>query len=148
MRIILQRVSEAKVEVGGEIIGQIQAGLLLFLGVTHEDTEKEIDTLIEKVINLRIFADESEEKHFDRSILEIGGEILVVSQFTLYGRTDKGRRPAFIEAAPPEQAEKLYNLFVQKTGEKSGLKVESGQFQALMKVHLVNDGPVTFLLES
>lgn len=148
MKIVLQRVSEAKVEVDGETIGQIDGGYLLLLGVTHGDSAKDIDFLVEKIMNLRLFPEQAENKHFEKSILEIQGEILVVSQFTLYGRTDKGRRPSFVEAAKPEEAEKLYNLFVQQIKQRSSLKVETGKFQAMMKVHLVNDGPVTFLVSS
>jgi len=147
MKVLLQKVSEARVEVEGELVGQIGPGMLLFVGVTHEDTEKEADLLVEKLINLRIFADQEGIKHFDRSILDVQGQILVVSQFTLYARTDKGRRPDFNEAAKPEEAEKLYNYFVQQMKEKSSLKVETGQFQAMMKVHLVNDGPITLEIE-
>ena len=148
MKILLQKVSEARVEVEDKVIGQIGAGILLFLGITHEDTEKDVDFLVDKVLNLRIFKNEEEEKYFDKSVLDISGDILVVSQFTLYGKTDKGRRPSFVEAAKPEEAERLYNLFVQKIREKSGLRVETGQFQAMMQVHLVNDGPVTLVIRS
>lgn len=146
MKVLLQKVLEAKVEVDGKTIGAIGKGYLLFLGITHTDSEKDIDFLIEKVLNLRIY--EADGKYFDKSIVDAGGEILVVSQFTLYARTDKGRRPDFNEAAKPAEAEKLYNLFIQKLRQKCALKVETGQFQAMMKVHLVNDGPCTLLLSS
>ena len=146
MKVLLQKVTEAKVTVEDEVVGQIGSGVLLFLGVTHEDSEKEVDQLIDKVINLRIFPGEDAGRHFDKSILEVKGEILVVSQFTLYGNVKNGRRPDFIEAAKPEQAKHLYELFVEKLRARSGLKVETGQFQAMMQVHLVNDGPVTFMI--
>jgi len=148
MKIILQRVKEARVEVEQEVIGEIGGGLLVLLGITHGDGEKEIDFLIDKMLNLRVFPNLEGDKEFDRSVLEIEGEILLVSQFTLYGRTDKGRRPSFVDAAPPAEAEKLYNLFVQKLREKSKLKVETGKFQAFMQVSLVNDGPVTIEISS
>lgn len=148
MKILLQRITEARVEVDGQVIGQVEKGYLLFLGITHSDVEKDIDFLVEKILNVRIFENEAEGKFFDTSIIDIHGEILVVSQFTLYARTDKGRRPDFGEAAKPEEAEKLYNLFVQKLREKSALKVETGKFQAMMQVHLINDGPCTLLIES
>ena len=121
---------------------------MLLLGITHEDTIEDIDFLVDKVINLRIFHNAEESKEFDSSVLDIQGEILAVSQFTLYGRTDKGRRPSFIEAAKPDQAEQLYNKFVEVLRQKSGLRVETGKFQAFMEVSLVNDGPVTFMIES
>lgn len=146
MKVLLQKVLEAKVELDGKIIGSIGKGYLLFVGITHTDTEKDMDFLIEKVLNLRIY--EADGKYFDKSIVEHGGEILVVSQFTLYASTDKGRRPDFNEAAKPVEAEKLYNLFIQKFRQKCTLKVETGQFQAMMKVHLINDGPCTIMIES
>lgn len=146
MKLLLQKVSEAKVTVDGKTIGAIGKGYLLFLGIAQADTEKDMDFLIEKVLNLRIF--ESEGKYFDKSIVDVGGEILVVSQFTLYARTDKGRRPDFFEAAKFAEAEKMYNLFVQKLRQKCLLKVETGQFQAMMNVHLINDGPCTLMIES
>lgn len=148
MKILLQRVREAKVEVGGNIVGQIEKGVLLFLGVASTDTEKEVDYLIEKVLNLRIFENEAGDTYFDKSILDAKGEILVVSQFTLYAKTESGRRPDFIDAAKPDQAKQLYEVFVEKIRTKSGLKVETGQFQAMMNVSLVNEGPCTLMLES
>lgn len=148
MKILLQRVCEAKVEVDGNIVGQTGKGILIFLGVSHADTEKEIDYLIEKVLNLRIFENETGDKYFDKSILEVKGEILVVSQFTLYAKTESGRRPDFIDAAKPDQAKQLYESFVEKIRARSDLKVETGQFQAMMNVSLVNEGPCTLMLES
>lgn len=145
MKIILQRVSQASVEVNREITGEIKQGFLVLLGITHEDTEKDIDYLINKLIHLRVFSDQ--DGHFNQSIQEINGEVLVVSQFTLYGSVKKGRRPSFSASAPPEMAEPLYELFIKKLAE-TGLKTATGQFGADMKVSLTNDGPVTFMIES
>ena len=126
-----------------EVIGKISAGLVVLLGITHEDSEKDVDFLVQKIINLRIFPGEKGE--FDTSALDSKKEILVVSQFTLYGSCSKGRRPDFNEAAKPEKAEALYDLFVEKVRE-AGLKVATGKFQAYMQVDLNNDGPVTLML--
>lgn len=145
MRAILQRVKEARVEINGVAVGQTAKGLLILIGAGKEDTEKDIDYLVEKIAGLRIFEDDAEKMNL--SITDVGGEILIVSQFTLYGDCRKGRRPSFDDAAPPDVAEKLYNLFVQRMKEK-GLKVETGRFRAMMDVHLVNSGPVTILLDS
>jgi len=145
MRALIQRSTGAKVSVEGDVVGQIGEGLVVLLGVTHEDSEKDAEYLAQKVVNLRIFQGEGGE--FDRSALEEGKEVLVVSQFTLYGGCKKGRRPDFNEAAKPEQAERLYKFFVQKLRE-TGLKVETGRFQAYMQVELVNDGPATLMIES
>ena len=145
MRAVVQRVSEARVRVDSEVVGEIQAGLLVFLGVGREDTEKDVDFLAEKISNLRIFADEAQKMNL--SLLDSGGAMLVVSQFTLHGDCRKGRRPAFIAAAPPEQAEPLYERFIAHV-EKLGLRVAAGRFGAMMEVELVNDGPVTLLLDS
>jgi D-tyrosyl-tRNA(Tyr) deacylase len=145
MRAVIQRVSRAKVSVDGETIGEIGNGILLLLGVSRNDAEKEADHIIEKAFNLRIFNDE--EGKMNLSLLDIGGDLLVVSQFTLYGDVRKGRRPSYIEAATPERANALYEYFVGEA-RKHLSKVETGKFQAMMDVELVNDGPVTILLDS
>ena len=145
MKALLQRVSRASVSVAGEEVGRIARGLVVFLGVAEGDTEKDAQYLIQKIVNLRIFADDSEK--FNLSALDIAGELLLVSQFTLMADTRKGRRPSFTEAAPPEQAEKLFDYFVELTKE-SGLKVATGRFQQYMQVEIHNDGPVTIMLDS
>lgn len=145
MRCVIQRVSRAKVTVDGEIAGEIGRGLLILLGVAREDLPKEADYLLEKTLNLRIFEDENDQMNL--SLLDIKGELLVVSQFTLYGDVRKGRRPSFIEAAAPEKARELYEYFILQA-RKHLPKVETGLFQAMMNVELVNDGPVTILLDS
>lgn len=145
MRAVIQRVSRAKVSVDGETTGEIGKGLLVFIGVSREDSEKDADYLLKKTLNLRIFEDE--DGLMNTSLLEFEGELLVVSQFTLYGDARKGRRPSFIEAAAPETANRLYEYFV--SGAKIHIsKVETGRFQAMMNVELINDGPVTILLDS
>ena len=145
MRALVQRVSSAAVTVEDSTIGQIAQGLLVFLGVTTEDTDKDIDFLVDKISNLRIFPEQ--DKEFDKSLLEIKGEALIVSQFTLYADMKKGRRPSFIDAAKPEFANELYEKFVAKF-KQTGLQVKTGTFQAMMQVSLVNDGPVTIWLDS
>jgi D-tyrosyl-tRNA(Tyr) deacylase len=145
MRIVLQRVSRAHVEVAGETVGSIGAGLVLLLGVTHRDTREDADYLASKVIQLRIFPDDA--RRMNRSLLDAGGALLVVSQFTLYGDCRKGRRPSFDQAAPGEHARDLYEYFVQRL-KSSNVTVATGIFQAEMEIHLVNDGPVTFVLDS
>jgi D-tyrosyl-tRNA(Tyr) deacylase len=145
MRVVIQRSRAARVTVAGEEVGRIEHGLVLLVGITHEDTEKEVSYVAEKVAHLRIFEDE--EGKMNHSVLETGGQILSVSQFTLYGDCRKGRRPNFMAAARPEQAEPLYELFNQKLREK-GLVVATGKFGAMMEVSLVNDGPVTLIVES
>jgi D-tyrosyl-tRNA(Tyr) deacylase len=145
MRIVLQRVARARVDVAGETVGSIGAGLLILLGVTHPDTPEDADYLASKVIQLRIFPDDA--GRMNRSLLDVGGALLVVSQFTLYGDCRKGRRPGFDQAAPPEQARSLYEYFVQRV-KSSNVTVQTGVFQAEMQIHLVNDGPVTFILDS
>lgn len=145
MRAVVQRVSAASVTVQGRKVGSIGPGLLVLLGVARGDTEKDGEYLAEKLAGLRIFEDEEEK--MNRSVAQMGGSILLVSQFTLYGDVRHGRRPSFTQAAPPEEANRLYEDLAQKLRDK-GLTVETGQFQAHMEVSLVNDGPVTILLDS
>jgi D-tyrosyl-tRNA(Tyr) deacylase len=145
MKVIVQRSKEAKVKVNDSIIGHITKGLVLLIGVTHEDSEKDACYLADKIVNLRIFEDE--QGKMNHSIKDTGGEVLSVSQFTLYGDCQKGRRPNFMSAARPEQANNLYDIF-NKEVRKHGLKVETGQFGAMMDVEFTNWGPVTLILES
>ena len=145
MRVVLQRVKEARVEVAGSVVGSIRTGLVILLGIAATDRYEDADYLAEKVVNLRIFPDEGQR--MNRSLVEVGGELLVVSQFTLYGDCRKGRRPSFDQAAPPEQARNLYDYFV-KSLRMRNILVHTGVFQAEMQVHLINDGPVTFVLDS
>lgn len=145
MRAVVQRVSSASVRTNSATAGKIDEGLLILLGVSNKDTEKDVYFMADKVINLRIFADEDDKMNL--SVKATGGEILVVSQFTLFGDCRKGRRPSYNDAAMPEKAEELYNLFVD-TIKESGLQVATGKFQAMMQVSLVNDGPITILLDS
>jgi len=145
MRAVLQRVSEATVEVEGRTVGHIGKGVVVFLGIGEGDTAQDAEYLASKVIHLRVFEDE--ERKMNRSVAEVGGSVLVVSQFTLYGDCRRGRRPSFAEAMAPERAEKLYEHFVRSI-RREGLVVETGVFQALMRVAVVNDGPVTLLLDS
>jgi D-aminoacyl-tRNA deacylase len=145
MRTVIQRVKEARVEVDGAVTGAIGTGLLVLLGVARDDSEKDAVFLAEKTVGLRIFPDD--EGRMNRSVVEAGGGILVVSQFTLYGDVRRGRRPSFDEAAPPELANRLYEYYVGLLRAK-GVRVETGVFQAMMSVHLVNDGPVTILCDS
>ncbi len=145
MKALLQRVSKASVSVADEEVGRIGKGLVVFLGVADGDTEKDAQYLLQKIINLRIFTDAAEK--FNLSALDVGGELLLVSQFTLLADTRKGRRPSFIEAAPPEQAEGMFDYFVGLARE-SGLKVATGRFQQYMQVEIHNDGPVTIMLDS
>ncbi len=145
MKALLQRVTEASVSVAGEVVGRIGQGLVVFVGVADGDTGEEARYLAQRTVNLRIFADE--EGKFNLSVLDIKGELLVVSQFTLLADTRKGRRPSFVEAAPPAQAEELIEQFVGEV-RTTGLKVETGRFQQYMQVEIHNDGPVTILLDS
>lgn len=145
MRAVVQRVSRAKVTVDGWTSGEIGLGLLVLLGVSHADTEADVNYLAQKVVGLRIFEDE--DGKMNRSVLEVGGSVLAVSQFTLYGDVRRGKRPSFDDAAPPEQARRLYELFVERIGQ-AGLRCETGRFQEMMQVELVNEGPVTILLDS
>ena len=145
MRAIVQRVKSASVTVDGKRISEIEAGLLIFLGIARQDTSVDIDYLANKIAHLRIFEDD--EGRMNRSLLEVGGEALVVSQFTLYGDCRKGRRPSFVAAARPEKAESIYEKFME-TIAWMGVSVKGGVFQAMMDVELINDGPVTMLLDS
>jgi len=142
---VIQRVTQSSVSVSSQIVGRIGPGLLVLLGVARQDSEKDADFLVEKIIHLRIFEDE--DGKMNRSLVDIGGQMLVVSQFTLLGDCRKGRRPSFAQAAPPETAESLYQYFVDRIREKQ-IIVQTGRFRAMMEVSLVNDGPVTFIVES
>ena len=144
MRVIIQRVKSSSVAIENEVIAKIGLGLNLLVGIAATDTETELDWMVRKCLDLRLFADEN--KPWSNSIIDIGGEILVVSQFTLYGDCRKGRRPSFSNSAAPDAARPLYDLFVSKL-EQSGLKVATGEFGAMMDVNIVNDGPVTLILE-
>jgi D-tyrosyl-tRNA(Tyr) deacylase len=144
MRVLIQRVSEAAVAIDGEAVGSIGRGILILLGVRNGDTRKEADFLVEKSLNLRIFEDE--DGKMNRSVLDEGGAVLVVSQFTLYGDCRKGRRPSYTDAAPPPVSEPLYEYFVQQVRNR-GVHTATGRFGAMMAVSLVNDGPVTLLAE-
>jgi D-aminoacyl-tRNA deacylase len=146
MRVIIQRVKSSQVTVNGEIVGKIGRGLNLLVGITNSDTDAELDWMVRKCLELRLFPEEEEGDRWQKSVQEIGGELLVVSQFTLYGDCRKGRRPSFDRSAAPKIAQELYNRFVDKLQE-SGLRVETGQFGAMMQVSIENDGPVTLLLE-
>ncbi len=151
MKIILQRVTRAAVDVREEfdtqMVGQIANGYLLLVGITHEDTEADADKLVEKILKLRLFPEDGGESSFSQNIIDAGGGVLVVSQFTLYGDCKKGTRPSFTEAAKPEVAEPLYEYLVQKFVD-AGIHTETGTFGAHMDVELCNDGPVTLILES
>lgn len=142
---LVQRVRQAAVEVDGEEVGAIGRGLLILLGIHHTDTEAELEWVARKCAHLRIFPDEA--GRMNRSVRDVGGEALVVSQFTLYGNTDKGNRPSFVASAPPEMAEPLYRRFAERLGEHLGRPVPTGVFGAMMDVHLVNEGPVTLWVE-
>jgi len=144
MKIVLQRSKQANVKVDDKEVGAIDKGLVLLVGVTHDDTKEAAKFLADKIVNLRIFEDEDGKMNY--SLLDVGGDILSVSQFTLYGDCQKGRRPNFMAAAKPDYAEELYHFFNEALKEK-GVKVETGVFGAMMDVSLVNDGPVTLILE-
>ncbi len=145
MRAVVQRVSQASVTVAGDVVGKIGSGLLVFLGVESGDGARDVSIMADKVVGLRIFEDD--DGKMNRSLSEVGGAMLVVSQFTLLGDCRKGRRPSFIRAAPPEQADALYREFVADV-QTQGIRVETGRFQQHMDVELVNDGPVTLLIDS
>ncbi len=145
MRTVIQRVLTSSVEVDSKVIGEINKGFNVLLGISKEDTLEDIKYIKDKILNLRVFEDE--EGKLNKSIQEVGGEILIISQFTLYGDCRKGRRPSFIEALGGDEAKELYNIFVEAVKE-TGIKVATGEFGADMKVTIINDGPVTILLES
>ena len=145
MRLLIQRVSKASVRVEGECVGKINKGFLVFLGITHGDTKDNVDYLVNKLYNLRVFEDENEKMNL--SIKDINGEILIVSQFTLYADTSHGNRPSFINAAKPEYANELYEKFIKYCKEELDMSVETGSFGADMQITLTNDGPVTIMLE-
>jgi D-tyrosyl-tRNA(Tyr) deacylase len=145
VKALLQRVTEASVSVDGEVVGRIGRGVVVLVGVAQGDSEKDARYLAQRTVNLRIFSDEAGK--FNLSALDIGGELLVVSQFTLLADTRKGRRPSFTDAAPPPQAEELFTLFVNEA-RASGLRVETGRFQQYMQLEIHNDGPVTIMLDS
>ncbi len=145
MRVVVQRVQSSSVTVDGQPVGTIGRGLNLLVGIAATDTDAELEWMAQKCLGLRIFPD-PETQRFSQSVQDIGGELLVISQFTLYGDCRKGRRPSFDQAAPPEQAEALYNQFVSKL-RQSGLTVETGVFGAMMQVAIANDGPVTLIID-
>lgn len=145
MKIVVQRVKGANVEVDGNIVGKIDKGFLVLLGVTHNDTKENADYLVKKLCKLRVFTDENGKMNLD--LKKVNGKLLIVSQFTLYANCSDGNRPSFIEAAKPKQAEDLYEYFCNKCKEEYGIEVEKGIFGADMKVSLLNDGPVTIIIE-
>ncbi|MDX6612717.1 MAG: D-aminoacyl-tRNA deacylase [Blastocatellia bacterium] len=145
MRVVVQRVTRASVSVAGEICGEIAAGLVVLLGITHDDAEKDVAYLVDKTISLRIFDDD--QGRMNRSLQDVGGGLLIVSQFTLYGDVRRGLRPSWIDAAAPDMAKPLYELFIARAQKSIG-QVANGTFGAMMELELVNDGPVTILLDS
>ncbi len=145
MKSVIQRVSQASVTIDNEVVGEIQKGFMILLGITHTDTEKDVKWMVDKITGLRVFEDENGKMNL--SLEDVEGELLIVSQFTLYGDARKGRRPSFIDAARPEKAIPLYEKFVEMAREK-GVKVATGEFGADMKVSLINDGPVTLIVDS
>ena len=146
MKIVLQRVKNASVSVEGKVVGEIGFGVMVLLGITHNDTKEIADSLIKKLLHLRIFNDEQGKMNL--SILDVHGDLLVVSQFTLYANTKRGNRPSYIDAAPPDHSLPLYAYFIENLKIQSGLEVQSGIFGAMMDISLVNSGPVTIVLES
>lgn len=146
MRVVIQRVEKASVEIESDVYSSINKGLLVLLGVEHSDTSEDIDWLCGKISRLRLFDDEKGVMNL--SVCDIAGEVLLVSQFTLYAKTKKGNRPSYIDAAPPEIAIPLYNLFIEKLSSELKSEVKKGKFGAMMKVQLINDGPVTIIIDS
>ena len=145
MKIVVQRVKNAKVDVEGKTVGKIEKGFLVLLGVTNGDTKEQADYLVKKLCKLRVFTDENDKMNLD--IKQVGGKLLIVSQFTLYANCKDGNRPSFTEAARPEEAEELYEYFCKQCKEKYGIEVQKGIFGAHMEVSLLNDGPVTIIIE-
>jgi len=145
MKVVLQRVSKAKVEIENKTVGEIGMGFLILLGIGLYDTEEDVDYLVNKIINLRVFSDQNDK--FNLSVKDVKGNLLVVSQFTLFADTKKGNRPGFTNAAPPDLAEDLYNKFVEKCTQTS-LNIQTGKFGSNMQINLINSGPVTILLDS
>jgi D-tyrosyl-tRNA(Tyr) deacylase len=145
MKAVVQRVTEARVSVDGEVVGVIETGLMVLLGVGREDRSAHVNWLADKLVNLRVFEDAG--GRMNRSLLDVGGQMLVVSQFTLLGDCRKGRRPSFVAAAPPDTANHLYEAFVARVA-LSGIQVQTGRFRATMQVGLINDGPVTLIVET
>lgn len=145
MKLLIQKVKKASVKIENQIFSSINYGLVVFVGISKDCDEKKVEYLVNKLLNFRIF--ESNEKNFDLSVEEIKADILIVSQFTLFAQTNNGRKPKFNSAMPPKEAEYYYNLFVEKIKEKSNLNIQTGKFQAMMEVSLINDGPITLLLE-
>jgi D-tyrosyl-tRNA(Tyr) deacylase len=148
MRSVIQRVNRASVSVSGEIVGSIELGLCLLIGITHDDTADDIQYIVDKTLNIRIFPEESGDSGFDRSVKDVEGGLLLVSQFTLYASTRKGRRPGFTDAARPEQAQPMFDQIVDSFKLHSELPVETGVFGASMKIELENSGPFTIVLDS
>ena len=146
MRVVIQRVSEASVRIQGEITAEIRRGLLILLGIEENDKQEDVDWLVQKILGMRIFADAEDKMNLDLSQIE--GDVLVVSQFTLHALTKKGNRPSFIRAARPEQAIPLYEYFVRTMEQQIGRKIQTGTFGAMMDVALINDGPVTILMDT
>ena len=144
MRLLVQRVLNSNVKVDGKVVGEINKGYMVLLGVTHDDDKEKADYLVNKLLNLRVFEDENGKMNLN--IKQVGGELLIISQFTLYGNTKDGNRPSFIDAAKPDKANELYEYFIDKC-KKENIKTEAGIFGADMKVSIVNDGPVTVMLE-
>lgn len=146
MRVVIQRSKQARVEVAGRVTGSIEKGLVVLVGVEPDDTREDADWLAQKIVNMRIFSDGEGKMNCD--VKEVGGGLLVISQFTLHASTKKGNRPSFIRAARPDHAIPMYEYFVQKTEQLLGQKVATGEFGAMMDVHLINDGPVTITMDS
>jgi len=146
MRVIIQRVSEAEVTVDGQITGAIAKGFLILLGIENEDEETDVDWLAQKIVHMRVFKDGADKMNL--SLMDVAGELLVVSQFTLHAQTKKGNRPSFIKAAKPEKAIPLYEYFLTKLKELTGVAPQTGKFGAMMQVQLINDGPVTIFMDS